>query len=423
MNISIFYLALVFSKVLKAKRKTRNVSSWIDIISEHPQAQYSEMSGFLSNLDTLISATAALKTSYIADELISFTSADVADGVGVVAKQDIDTRTLLIQVPLKACISVETITKSQACNSGLKAIFEDNPGLLSYPDEVLAIGLMYAFLHPDDSTCFWAPHVQTMPSRFNSTIYWTENERMEIKNSMTFHLTNMMKRQIEVDYDGVHKALIENYPAVLGGASIGLYTWALNAVYSRAIDITKGNQHVRIIVPLVDMANHDPHLNVDPSDTLHYDESLDVIQLICPVARKAGDECCIVYGKYPNAKLLFNYGFAVLNNPHKAIDLWTKLPPTSYQYEYKQKVLQSNELTSYQSYDFKGTIRENYIAPALLATIRVIQSDEIDLPQVNNAFKGKMISVRNEMASYVSLRGLLVNRMKAEGAEVGIQYL
>jgi hypothetical protein len=241
---------------------------------------------------------------------------------------------------------------------------------------------MYAKLHPDDETCEWSEHVKTMPTQFDTTVYWSDEELAEVKSCMVFHLTGMMKRQIQNDYMSIHEPLSQNYPEVLEGMSIHLYTWALTVVYSRALDITRGKKHVRVIVPILDMANHNPHAAEEPSDTLFYDDEKDVVQLLSATDLKTGEECFIVYGKYPNAKLLFNYGFALLDNPHRAIDLWTKVSPTTFQAEMKQTLLRQNELTAYQSYDFSGTIRPGFISPALLATVRVIQADAAIAAQI-----------------------------------------
>lgn len=58
------------------------------------------------------------------------------------------------------------------------------------------------------------------------------------------------------------------------------------------------------------------------------------------------------------------------------------------------------------------------MSPALLATIRVIQCADDEIPQVENAFYGRMISVRNEMASYESLLKLIIARMDVTKAQV-----
>eukprot|EP01035_Chromulina_nebulosa_P018703 gene18703-24462_t len=39
------------------------------------------------------------------------------------------------------------------------------------------------------------------------------------------------------------------------------------------------------------------------------------------------------------------------------------------------------------------------------------------MTNVNNAFIGKLVSVRNELATYTALKGLITSRMKIENAE------
>jgi [ribulose-bisphosphate carboxylase]-lysine N-methyltransferase len=194
--------------------------------------------------------------------------------------------------------------------------------------------------------------------------------------------------------------------------------WALTVVYSRAVGIQRYNKYDRIIPPVLDMANHSPNAGTEAADTLVYNQQNDELRLVSFCDIEAGDEIFAVYGVYPNAKLAFTYGFVVLNNPHRAIDVWTKVTPTSYEAQKKQQLLNSNELTYNQTYDFVGTIRDNLISPALLATVRIIQmtADEIDKAEL--AFTGSMISHRNELATYTALRALLVARMTPHNAEV-----
>jgi hypothetical protein len=339
-------------------------------------------------------------------------------GCGIFAKSQLTKGESLISVPFSLCITANSI----AISPQLKGIFVDNPGFLDYPDEVLAIGLMFAMT--TNTTCDWIHHVKTMPKTFNSTIFWSEDELLELKDCMVFQLTKMMRNQIANDYQSLHKPLAEAYPELLGSISIELYTWALSVVYSRSIELTRNGVHVRCIVPILDMANHNPEAASSAFDTFHYDDFKDTISLLASGPLSAGEECFAIYGHYPNGKLIYNYGFVILNNPHRAVDLWTRLAPTSFQYETKQKALQSSDLTCNQTYDFKGTIRPGVISPALLATIRVVQiADEEEMQRIDNAFTGRMVSVRNEMAAYASLSNLIMSRMKIETAQVGEETL
>lgn len=335
------------------------------------------------------------------------------EGFGIFAKEPLLSGETLITVPYDLCITVDKIRN----HVGLKNVLDENAGLLDYPDEVLAIGLMHAKLFPSDA-CSWNHHVQTLPTEFNTTIYWSNEELEELKGNSVYHLTLMMRRQIDGDFNSIHGPLADAYPEVLGGATKELYTWALSVVYSRSLEITRKGKHTRCIVPVLDMANHNPHTGAVSYDTFRYNDDSDSISLVAPSDLNTGDECYAVYGIYPNSKLIYNYGFVVLNNPHRSIDMWVRLPPSSPGFETKNAFLQSNPLTRNQTYDFKGTIRPGYVSPALLATIRVIQAEEGELPLLQRAVQGRMLSVRNEAAAYVSLRNFITNRMDVERAQV-----
>lgn len=166
------------------------------------------------------------------------------------------------------------------------------------------------------------------------------------------------------------------------------------------------------------MANHFPVSGKSADDTLIYDEGLNRIKLVSVTNKNPSEECFAIYGNYPNAKLLFSYGFVLPNNPHKAIDVWTRVSSQTPFAELKQQILSSHALTKEQTYDFVGTIRENYISAALLTTIRVIQANEEELSLVEKAYHGEIISTRNEAASYIALRNLLIAKMKVDQAEV-----
>ena len=367
-------------------------------------------------------ATVSRLGGFISDS-IEF-KADLASGLGIYAKSHsdivIEAGTTLIRVPYKLCISVDMILQTP-----LKQIIDDMPDLLNYPDEILALGLMYARkpLQQNDDVVInddysLLDHVKTLPLTFNTTLYWTDEEIVSLKPTNTFHLTRLMKNQITNDWGNIHQELSQQYPELLSHITLDLYTWAISVVYSRAVGITRGGKWIRCIPPVLDMANHSPIENKEAADTFSYNEVEDTINFSTAVLTEPGSECFAIYGKYPNGKLAFTYGFAIFNNTHRAIDLWTRVSPSNFQAEKKQIILNNHPLTKNQAYDFAGTVRENYVSPSLLATVRVIQiTDEAEMDNVGKAFAGEMISVRNEMASYSSLRSLLVARMNVDVAE------
>jgi hypothetical protein len=290
----------------------------------------------MAQIEALEAAVATLVQAGAVElsDAVAFRVSDEA-GVGIFATTAVEKGTVLIKVPFASTISVERVVGCEA----LAQIFADNEGLLSYPDEVLAIGLMYACAHP----CPWALHVSTMPRTFNTPLYWSNEELEQLRGTNVFHLALMMKRQMEADYASIYIPLKEAYPELLGEVDMSLYVWALSAVYSRALDVTRGQEHVRVLVPLLDMANHSYYPSngsntvLTANDTFAFED--DFVCVKAGAALDAGAEVHAVYGNYCNSKLLHTYGFVVPHNPFQAVDAWTKLMPSSALYEQKVSML------------------------------------------------------------------------------------
>jgi Rubisco LSMT substrate-binding len=168
------------------------------------------------------------------------------------------------------------------------------------------------------------------------------------------------------------------------------------------------------MVPVINAANHHYTAAATLADIVHYDADHECFELKSGKHYNAGDQFYIIYGQYSNAKLLYSYGFTLVDNIYHGIDLWVNVPPGDSNAQLKRAILQENALTAQQQYDFSGTIRKSNkqqctICAALLATARIIAmaQDELQQELEHHAFKGQMISVRNEQAVYTSLIALL----------------
>lgn len=345
-----------------------------------------------------------LSSGGIIDQKISFTKT-AESGVCVVAKEEVKAGSTVIGVPYEQLLGVERIKKYEP----LRRVFVEQEQLNDFPDEVLAIGIMHAAITGE--VCPWYKHVVTFPvGGINSTMMWSQDELAELKGSNVYILTQMMNKQIEADWEAVHAALKQIYPDILGGVTLSIYKWAMSMIYSRAVGINKGGGYERVIPPVLDFVNHNPVEANETADVFDFDEEANMLKFKVAKDKRAGEECFAVYGPYCNAKLAYGYGFIVPQNNHRAIDLWTKAGPQTSNGEMKQQLLSENEVTKEQKYDFEGTIRPDYVSPALLSTLRILNANEEELQmadQIQKAFMGRMISPRNEEAAYASLLELL----------------
>ena len=363
-----------------------------------------------SDIDTLIDHFTA--NGGILDPKLGFRKT-IESGISVVAKEEIQAGSTVIAVPYDLLLSVERVKNYEP----LRKIFVEQEQLNDFPDEVLAIGLMHAAVTGE--SCPWYKHVVTFPVEgMNSTIHWSENELEELKGCNVYTLTQMMIKQIEADWEAVHSALKQIYADVLGGITLNIYKWAMSIIYSRAVGIVnKEGSYERVIPPVLDFVNHNPVEATETAEVFDFDVESNMLKFTVVKDKRPGEECFAVYGTYSNAKLAYNYGFIIPQNNHRGIDLWTKAAPHTSNGERKQHLLDNNDLTKEQKYDFEGTIRPDYISPALLSTIRILNATAEELQmadQIQKAFMGRMISPRNEEATYASLRELLIAKIEPE---------
>ena len=353
--------------------------------------------------------------SILIDKLIFNESCEIRNG-GIYATNKIKIGEVIVGIPFEDTINVERI-----CKSPLKVIFDSNPGLIDYEDELLAIGLMWGCV---DKTCDWYYHIETMPKTFNTPLFWNDDELEYLNGCNVYFITKMLKNQIINDWNNIYIGLKEEFPNLLGDnkINIDLYKWALAAIYSRACGFQRNGKYTRCIAPILDMANHHPIASGTDGTKETFLFENEILKLMNTIERNKSDECYAIYGTYTNSKLLFTYGFTLDTNliPY-SIDLWPNLNKLS---SYKMNKINSLDLTKYASrYDFTGSIRGSYhldlveFDSALLNLVRIIncnnEEDKDDWIKINNDdYKGGIISHKNELATFVSLYNMFIGAIK-----------
>jgi hypothetical protein len=360
----------------------------------------------------------AILNEFVAECKTNKTLTNISDAIevrddGIFATAPIESGECLLSVPFSRCISVDRVLASV-----LKPIFDDNPGLLDYPDEILALGLMYGITNED---CPWHGHCRSMPQTIDSLIFWDDASRERLKGFNNFFISKMLSAQIEQDWSNIHAPLVLNYESLLGDVKFDHYKWALSMVYSRAIGIQKDGQYTRCMAPVIDMANHSPLQGKETADVFHFNDQTITLELHSCIDRKDGDECFAVYGPYSNSKLLHTYGFVLPGEVPLAIDIWPNLsvflkknPDGAYK-TLKIKLLDKLDLMSAAArYDFSGSLRADVgghnivFHPDLLNMVRIMQASEDEMKEKGGLdYNGGVISTRNEVATYRAILGLL----------------
>ncbi|CAH0475893.1 unnamed protein product [Peronospora belbahrii] len=339
-----------------------------------------------------------LESNGTTNNLLDIRYLNTSEGHGVFAKQSLTSGQVTLQVPFKLTMNIESATQSE-----LAAVLKKYPGIPD--DEVLAMHLMHERNKGIES--FFAPYIASLPTTFDLPVFWSDVELNELKGTNVLLLTQLMKNRLERDFENIHKPVIEDFPDIFASRpmlTLEDYTWAMSVIWSRAFGVSKGEKYLRVLCPAMDMFNHDVSLQNPLDDFVSFDEEKHMMTHHVPTAVTAGSALCISYGQYTNAKLLYSYGFIAPKNSCRAVDFWIKIPPTDPYLKLKQTVLESNELTSEQTYDFCGTLFRNDVDERLLATLRVILMDKQEIQLYKTAFESTIISARNELAVYENLQ-------------------
>lgn len=281
-----------------------------------------------------------------------------------------------------------------------------------------------------------------LPQHFETPIFWSQEEIDSLTGSMLSHLVSALNRRIEQDFESTFHSLFDSYQDIFGDFRFSLedYKWALSVVWSRAIGLTRGGKYQRVLCPMLDLANH--HHSATPIEDaiqvheIHEedDEKSIALSWVCKRSIKSGDQIQLKYGNYSNAKLLYTYGFVEDDNPIVKLDLWPSLQHNDPHYDFKARVLEAHEAQT--TFDFSGSLTGIFIvgdnqeekeekdisgerkalqlslSRKLLGMTRVLFLTPEEFPNASAAFRGRIVSLRNESAVYMALKSLCENKLK-----------
>jgi len=122
-------------------------------------------------------------------------------------------------------------------------------------------------------------------------------------------LAGAMLDRLRVDLEADHAKLVAGIPMF---RSLGLdeLVWARMCVGSRSFGLGIDGRDTTVLVPVVDMFNHER----GPNTRWDYDREGQAVSLVAQRAYLPGEEVCCNYGSKPNAYLLLHYGFCIDDN-------------------------------------------------------------------------------------------------------------
>ena len=216
---------------------------------------------------------------------------------GVVAIRPIMRGSEVARIPRSLLITLETARARLAARQVRPAALE-----LSSEHSELAVWLL---VEQRDPQSVFQPYFAALPRSFpRFPINATPAARALLDGS----LTGTMLERLCADLTADHAKLAAHAPSL----SLGLddLVWARTCVASRSFRLGIDGRDTTVLVPLVDMLNHER----GPNTRWDYDPQSQAFSLIAQRDYQPGEEVCCDYGRKPNMYLLLHYGFCLDDN-------------------------------------------------------------------------------------------------------------
>eukprot|EP01117_Protostelium_nocturnum_P011718 TRINITY_DN4267_c0_g1_i3.p1 TRINITY_DN4267_c0_g1~~TRINITY_DN4267_c0_g1_i3.p1 ORF type:complete len:318 (+),score=86.93 TRINITY_DN4267_c0_g1_i3:442-1395(+) len=253
----------------------------------------------------------------------------------------------------------------------------------------------------------WKPYIDALPTQFDTTIYWNEEELQELDGSLIKEFTEDKKESVKNNYADLLKVVQKIKEATK--ITLDEYKWAVSVIWSRTFSVTIEGHSVGALIPIADMFN-----NEDP-DQIKIKEvgEGDGMKMVADKLIKRGEQIFVPYGNTgskPNGQLLMDYGFALANPNNTMIMIHSLLSSSqdeTYEERERRKLLTRYGLDS----DHVPLSKLDSLANGRLLTIaRILQMNGDELGR--NPDPRYFVGNRNEKAA---IRILLVHLRKVLG--------
>ncbi|KAK3027402.1 hypothetical protein RJ639_040200 [Escallonia herrerae] len=257
----------------------------------------------------------------------------VQEGLGLVAQRDIARNEVVLEVPKRFWINPDTVSASDIGGlcGGLK------------PWVSVALFLIREMMR-DDSP--WRFYLDVLPECTDSTIYWSEEELLEIQGTQLLSTTTGVKEYVKSEFLKVEKEIIlpneELFPFPVTSDD---FLWAFGMLRSRAFSRLRGQNLV--LIPLADLINHSPSITTEDyaweiKGAGLFSRDL-LFSLRSPIPVKAGEQVLIQYDlNKSNGELALDYGFIESRSDRKGYTLTLDISESDANFEDKLDVAESN---------------------------------------------------------------------------------
>ncbi|XP_034683375.1 fructose-bisphosphate aldolase-lysine N-methyltransferase, chloroplastic isoform X2 [Vitis riparia] len=284
----------------------------------------------------------------------------VTEGLGLVAQRDIARNEAVLEVPKRFWINPDAVAASEIGSvcGGLK------------PWVSVALFLIREKLR-DESP--WRSYLDILPEYTNSTIYWSEEELVEIQGTQLLNTTLGVKEYVQSEFLKVEEEVILPHSQLFPfPVTLDDFLWAFGILRSRAFSRLRGQNLV--LIPLADLINHSPSITTEEyaweikgAGLFSRDQ---LFSLRTPVSVKAGEQVLIQYDlDKSNAELALDYGFIESRPNRNSYTLTLEISESDPFFGDKLDIAESNGLSEIAYFDI---VLGQSLPAAMLPYLRLV---------------------------------------------------
>ncbi|KQK77557.1 histone-lysine N-methyltransferase setd3 [Amazona aestiva] len=284
------------------------------------------------------------------------------EGFGLKATREIKAEELFLWVPRKLLMTVES-----AKNSVLDRILQAMGNI------TLAFHLLCERANPNS---FWLPYIQTLPSEYDTPLYFEEDEVQYLQSTQAIHDVFSQYKNTARQYAYFYRVIQTSKLPLKDSFTYDDYRWAVSSVMTRQnqIPTEDGSRVTLALIPLWDMCNHTNGLI-----TTGYNLEDDRCECVALQDFKAGEQIYIFYGTRSNAEFVIHSGFFFDNNSHDRVKIKLGVSKSDRLYAMKAEVLARAGIPTSSVFALHST--EPPISAQLLAFLRVFCMSEEELKE------------------------------------------
>ncbi|NXS97519.1 SETD4 protein, partial [Jacana jacana] len=314
-------------------------------------------------------------------------------GRGLMTTKALQVRDLVISLPEKCILTTDTVL-----SSGLGEY------IMKWKPPVSPLIALCTFLiaekHAGEKS-LWKPYLDVLPKTYTCPVCLEHDavsllpEPLRTKAQEQRTMVHELYRSSKAFFSSLQPLFAENTESVFNYSAL---EWAWCAINTRTIYMKHLQREcfslepdVYALAPYLDLLNHSPNVQVKAA----FNEQTRSYEIRTNSQCKKYEEVFICYGPHDNQRLLLEYGFVAMNNPHSSVyvssDILLKyFPPLDKQRKAKISIL--------KDHDFLENLTFGWDGPSwrLLTALKLLSLEADEFTSWRRILLGDVISARNE---------------------------